>query len=393
MKSFEELNEREEKTKNHKKIRTFISKKNISTLIICIILAFALALFLASKYTSYQRKRLIGIQEENASLNYQITFEFEKNAGSESVNTSDRDNVMSTDNANDNLEDAMGKNEEIDKDIGKETEKEDVQVQEEKKIEGFINGKLSDSIRVKYSNYKETKSYIEFYFVIENLREEDVNIKFWYESNINNYTLTMSSLSEISSYTIPANGSALMNVRYDIEEIQYCGIYKIDKIWFLVGNAEDDRAEGTQVFFEDLGIILKDNLIQDSVISNRIHGELSRGEMSAGINIDFVGYNISKSYISLYFDVENISKKYYGFTFWYASQINKCALKMRSTSDISGRLDGNDHVLLVLKYSLDDLRNAGIYEISELNFRFANNTDNKDNAASATFYDLNIPVE
>lgn len=98
-------------------------------------------------------------------------------------------------------------------------------------------------------------------------------------------------------------------------------------------------------------------------------------------------------HICLYFDVTNTSDKYYGFAFWYASQVNKCALKMKSTSEISGALDGNDHVLLAVKYALDDLKNAGIGSSGKVIFSFADNTNNKANAATAIFYDLDIPVD
>lgn len=66
---------------------------------------------------------------------------------------------------------------------------------------------------------------------------------------------------------------------------------------------------------------------------------------------------------------------------------------MRSTSEVSGALDGNDHVLLTIKYARDDLRNAGISCINEVIFNFADNTGNKAHAATATFYNLDISVD
>jgi len=73
--------------------------------------------------------------------------------------------------------------------------------------------------------------------------------------------------------------------------------------------------------------------------------------------------------------------------------INKCAVKMKSTSEISGALDGNNHVLLTVKFALDDLRNAEISSIDEVMFNFADNLDNKDNMETATFYELDIPID
>ena len=144
--------------------------------------------------------------------------------------------------------------------------------------------------------------------------------------------------------------------------------------------------------FEELKLDIHVTEITENSIANRIDGILSEGNMSDNINISYVGYSTAGTYICLNFIVENVSSEYYGFAFWYASQVNKCALKMKSTSEVSGELDGNDKVLLSIKYDLEDLIDAEIDSIEEVSFSFANSLDSKEDASTAQFSGLNIPV-
>ena len=272
---------------------------------------------------------------------------------------------------------------------------EDLESQTEEKadIYGTLDGSLSDRLKIKFSNVKETDSYVEFIFLAMNETEEDVDAKFWYEANVNDYTLSMKDIGEFSSHIVPAGGTAVMILKYYTKELQYCGISMVEKLRFYIGEADSDWTEATEVSFKDLGIKMTDSSITENAINNRIPGELSVSEMSEGINIYYVGYETLSSHICLYFDVANTSDEYYGFAFWFAAQVNKCAVKMKSTSEISGALDGNNHVLLTVKFALDDLRNAEISSIDEVMFNFADNLDNKDNMETATFYELDIPID
>ena len=498
MKQFEELNEKERKSKSQVNIREYINKKTITMTIICIICAILLAFLWTSIYTTIQKRRLIRMQQENVSANYTISFNVDDVSFTDnSTNSSDDviiessyedisiefigiEKMSSSSNnlqlylkvINPNVEaldirttaiyfndicvqdkkyvKSIDGNKEtivkfyveypniIETQVGEtitdvsiqynfdgenntirecsdsgfsykigddsptrvdsvdstnNTTENETQTEEKVDIYGTLDGNISDKLKIKFSNIEEKNSYVAFIFLIENEIEEDFGINFWNESNVNDYTLSMRSTSEISSKIVPAGGSTIMTLKYSTNELQYCGISIVENLRFYVGETDTDRADATEVTFKDLGIKIKESSITENAINNRISGELSVSEMSKGISIDYVGYETTSSYICLYFDVTNTSDNYYGFAFWYASQVNKCALKMKSTSKVSGALDGNDHVLLAVKYAPDDLRNAGISSIDEVIFSFADNTSNKANAATATFYDLDIPVD
>lgn len=498
MKQFEELNEKERKSKSQVDIRKHINKKTITMSIICTICAILLALVWTSIYTAIQKRRLIRMQQENVSTNYTISFNvddvsFTENStnnaddviiessyedisiefiGADKKNSSSNDLQLYLKVINPNAEaldirttaiyfndicvqdkkyvksidgnketivkfyveypkiietqvgetitnvsiqyNFNGENNnmrecsdsEFSYKIGDDSPtridsmaqtnniiENETQTEEKVDIYGTLDGNISDKLKIKFSNIEEKNSYVAFVFLIENEIEEDFGVDFWYESNVNDYTLTMRGTSEISSKIVPAGGSAIMTLKYSANELQYCGISIVENLRFYVGETGTDRTDATEVTFKDLGIKINESAITENAINNRISGELSVGEMSKGISIDYVGYETTSSYICLYFDVTNTSDKYYGFAFWYASQVNKCALKMKSTSEISGALDGNDHVLLAVKYALDDLKNAGIGSIGEVIFSFADNMNNKANAATAIFYDLDIPVD
>lgn len=498
MKQFEELNEIEKKSKNQANLREHINKKTITIIFICIICALLLALLWASIYTTIQTRRLTRIQQENASVNYTISFdsddvtltdnstnsyddvEFESTyedisiefIGVEKMSSSSNNlqlylkvinpnaealdirttgiyfndicvqdkkyvksidgnkgtivkfyieysNIIETqvgeiitdvsiqynfDGENNNIRECSdsGYTYKIGDDsptrvnsVDQTNDATDHESQTEEKgdIYGTLDGNISNKLKIKFSNMEETNSYVAFVFLIENETEEDFGINFWYESNVNDYTLSMRSTSEFSSNVVPAGGSTIMTLKYSTNELQYCGISTVENLRFYIGEKGTDRSDATEVTFKDLGINIAESSITENAINNRISGELSLSEMSEGISLDYVGYETSSSYICLYFDVANTSDNYYGFAFWYASQVNKCAIKMRSTSEVSGALDGNDHVLLTIKYARDDFRNAGISSIDEVIFNFADNTGNKTNAATATFYNLDIPVD
>lgn len=381
MKQFEELNEIEKKSKNQVNLKERINKKTIMIIFICIICALLLALLWASIYTTIQRRRLTRIQQENAFVNYTISFS--------------PNNDTSTDDSANNFDDVERESSFEDMSMDQTNDATDYEFQTEEKVDiyGTLDGDISNKLKIKFSNMKETNSYVAFIFLIVNEKEEDFGIKFWYESNVNDYTLSMRSTSELSSNVVPAGGSTIMTLKYSTNELQYCGISTVENLRFYIGEKGIDRSDATEVTFKDLGIIITESSITGNAINSRISGKLSESETAEGISIDYVGYETSSSYIYLYFDVANTSDNYYGFVFWYASQVNKCAIKMRSTSEVSGALDGNDHVLLTIKYARDDLRNAGISSIDEVIFNFADNTGNKANAATATFYNLDIPVD
>lgn len=78
MKRFDELNEREEKSKKQLQIRKIFSKRNICIALICIVVAIALAFVWANLYETHQRKRIENWQQESAANqnNYTISWDW-----------------------------------------------------------------------------------------------------------------------------------------------------------------------------------------------------------------------------------------------------------------------------------------------------------------------------
>lgn len=262
---------------------------------------------------------------------------------------------------------------------------------EEKKQEiyGILSNDKFEGLGIKYMGMENTSTYIALNFLVENRSSSDYDIAFWYESSINGYTLEMKSTSELSGDIVPAEGSVLLTIKYEPKDIQYCGITEINEICFLIGENDSTKEGAVEVAFEDLDIGIQ---TAENTINNSINGVLSEGEMSDGIKIDYVGYDSTSTYVGLNFIVENTSDDYYGFVYWYASQVNKCALNMKSTSEVSGALEGEDKILLTIKYAPEELTNAGIDTIDELSFYFGNASCSKEDASVAQFSGLNVPV-
>lgn len=247
-------------------------------------------------------------------------------------------------------------------------------------------------MKIKYTNSEIKDKYIVLDFLVENASVEDYDITFWYESVVNEYTLKMLTSSDLSGDFVPAQGSAILTIKYALDDLQYCGIEKVNMIQFLIGDAETSEDDAVEVSFENLKIDIPITEITKKSVNGRIKGILSEGEMSKNIDISYVGYGVTDSQVCLKFIAENNSKDYYGFTYWYASQVNRCAVDMSSSSEISGALDAKGKVLLSIKYNLEMLKKAQIEVIDEMSFLFDKKGEDKGKASTAKFTGLNIPI-
>lgn len=258
---------------------------------------------------------------------------------------------------------------------------------------GMVDGGPFEKLKVQYTGYEETKSYYELTFLLSNESEEEYEIQFWYESDINEHTLEMKSSSEISSYTIPAGGATALSIKYNPKDLQYYGIQIINSLGFKLGNNSSSWSDASYISFDDLSIPVNETEITKNALNGKIEGTLSEGSIPEGVTISYVGCEITSSYVCLCFDIENSTNDYYGFAFWYDSKVNNCSLKMKSTSEISGELDAHDHVLLRAKYSPKELKAAGITDINDIQFSFAKDLNEKNNATTAHFAELEIAID